>query len=124
VARRAYGLIMLLLLALTAIAGCAAPGGRAGVRLGEPITHVQADLGPPDVISDRSGDLQRFYTPHSRPPAEWPWSAPRTFYYFGRDLQVTFGRGRVVSVRRIDARLRPVVDDVLSRRRPPEQAVR
>ena len=84
--------------------GCATV--ESGVRHGTPITHVQADYGEPDVISDQSGDLERFYVPAQRPKEEWPWHAPRTFYYLDRDLAVTFVRGKAVRATKIDAETR------------------
>ena len=80
----------------------------SGVRHGTPITHVQADYGMPDVISDRSGDLERFYVPAHRPESEWPWDAPRT-YYLDRNLPITFVRGRAVRATAIDAEARELM---------------
>jgi hypothetical protein len=85
------------------LAGCAPSGG--GIR-GTPITQVQLEYGTPDVISDVSGDEGRYYVPTNRPEEEWPWGAPRTFYYLDRHLAVTFVRGRVEHVRPIDPGLR------------------
>lgn len=101
--RRLLNLLMALLLS-TLMAGCAAraPYGGEGVARGDGITDVQLRLGLPDVVSDISGDQARFYTPHNRPAAEWPWSAPRTFYYISRDFRVTFVRGKVTSCGRIE----------------------
>ena len=80
--------------------------GPIGIRRGTGITVVQADLGLPDVISDESGDFTRLYTPQNRPASEWPSSAPRTFYYLGRDLQITFVNGKATKASRIDPGLR------------------
>jgi hypothetical protein len=118
VGNRKYGIAVFLSLVYATV-GCAA--SRDGVRVGEPMTHVQADLGRPDVISDSSGDEVIFYTPYNRPPDEWPWSAPRTFYYLGRDLEVTFERGRVTSVQGISASRRKMLEDLVARHPPPQQ---
>ncbi|MEX0654003.1 MAG: hypothetical protein WD534_16660 [Phycisphaeraceae bacterium] len=75
--------------------------GDSGIRYGEQITVVQHAFGLPDVISDRSGDLERLYTPQNRPPQQWPASAPRSFYYLDRDLAVTFVHGKARSASRI-----------------------
>jgi len=80
------------------VAGCTLGHG---VPAREPITHVQADWGRPDVISDESGDLARFYAPTSRPADEWPPEVPRTFWYLDRSVAVTFVRGRAVAARAI-----------------------
>jgi hypothetical protein len=98
--RLPYVLAALSLLA-SAGTGCARRCGE-GVTHGDGITVVQLRLGMPDVISDAAGDMERFYTPHDRPPEEWPGSAPRTFYYLDRDLRVTFLRGKVTACGRID----------------------
>jgi len=93
-----------MLLATAVLCGCSL--GESGIRRGTPITHVQLDRGRPDVISDSSGDLTRFYVPTNRPEAEWPWDAPRTFYYLDRNLAVTFERGKAVRAETIDAEMR------------------
>jgi hypothetical protein len=93
-------------LALALLGGCSQAEIGGGVRRGTPITHVQLDYGEPDVISDRSGDLERFYVPTHRPSAEWPWDAPRTFYYLDRNLSVTFARGKAVRTTAISPRTR------------------
>jgi hypothetical protein len=85
------------------------------------ITEVQFRLGTPDVISDRSGDQERFYSPYCRPVAEWPADAPRAFYYLSRDLMITFVGGREVSRVEIPSELRSgVLQRVgeVGRRRP------
>ena len=96
--------VLILLCTCAAAGGCAA--GDGPVRRGTPITQVQLDYGEPDAISDRSGDLARFYVPADRPAEEWPWEAPRTFYYLDRDLAVTFRGGRVVRAGPIPAAVR------------------
>jgi hypothetical protein len=100
-------LCIILLCAVIAVSGCAK--SEHGIRLESPITHVQADLGLPDVISDRWGGQARYYAPTSRPAHEWPPDAPRTFYYLDRGLAVTFLRGKAVRAERIDPRLRDQV---------------
>src|SRR5687768_14996621 len=103
-----------LLVISTLLGGCS-PGER-GIRRGTPITHVQSDFGEPDVISDSSGDLTRFYVPTNRPREEWPWEAPRTFYYLDRNLAVTFERGKAVRAEAIDAETRERMLEPLVRR--------
>jgi len=91
---------MSLLIVPLLLAGCGTPEKHTdGPANGTPITHVQLDLGMPDAISDRSGDRGRFYTPTNRPAAEWPWEAPRSFYYLDRRLVVTFVKGKSVDSR-------------------------
>lgn len=90
-----------------------------GIVKGTPITHVQADLGLPDVIGDRSGDRGRFYTPYNRPTYEWPADAPRTFYYLDRDLQITFVNGRAVAASGIDKEEWATVQRVLDKQPHP-----
>ena len=96
------------------LSGCSL--GESGIRRGTPITHVQLDFGEPDVISDRSGDLTRFYVPAKRPREEWPWDAPRTFYYLDRNLAVTFECGKAIRAEAIDARTREQTLEPLVRR--------
>ena len=86
------------------------------MRDGTPITQVQAEYALPDVISDESGDLQRFYVPSRRPPWEWPAEAARTFYYLDRDLAVKFVRGKAVSATSIGKELRESTLEPLVRR--------
>lgn len=76
----------------TTFAGCAAGDGAVWKDMS--VSRVRAELGPPDVIGERSGDQERFYVPHNPPEHEWPADAVRTFYYTDRDLAVTFERGR------------------------------
>lgn len=95
------------------LAGCS----NESIRRGTPITHVQFDYGLPDVISDRSGDLERFYVPSKRPEEEWPADAPRTFYYVQRNLTVTFVSGKVVKTSSIDPQRREEVILPLIQRR-------
>ena len=99
------GTVILVSCTAALLVGCSGGGGN-GIRRGTPITHVQLDYGLPDVISDRSGDLKRFYVPTDRPEYEWPADAPRTFYYLDRDLAVTFVSGKAVRSEAIDAGLR------------------
>ena len=81
--------------------------GLVGCTTSRPsITVVQFQLGTPDAISDRSGDLERYYSPYSRPIEEWPANAPRTFYYLKEDLMITFVGGREVSRSRIPTETR------------------
>jgi hypothetical protein len=106
------------------LAGCAPSGG--GIGRGTPITQVQLEYGTPDVFSDVSGDEGRDYVPTNRPEEEWPWSAPRTFYYLDRDFAVTFVRGRVEHARPIDPGLREhvLVPLVQRNRAAPSDALR
>jgi len=105
----------LLILPLTLLSACTHNGGDA-IQRGTPITHVQFDIGLPDVISDQFGDLARFYTPTSRPAEEWPAEAPRTFYYLPRNLAVTFVRGAVVRTEAIDPETREYILSQVLRR--------
>lgn len=89
-----------LLLVALLLSGCSL--GASGVRRGTSITTVQFDFGQPDAISDCSGDLARFYVPTDRPEDEWPWDAPRAFYYLDRNLAVIFVRGKAVRADPID----------------------
>lgn len=88
-------------------------GGRnlddGSLRRGTRITDVQAEYGLPDVIVDVSGDERRFYVPTRRPEHEWPADAPRTFYYLGRNVAVTFVSGKAVRAEPIDRELRDAV---------------
>jgi hypothetical protein len=96
------------------LGGCSLDG--SGLRWGTPITSLQADYGEPNVISDSSGDLTRFYVPTNRPREEWPWDAPRTFYYLDRNFAVTFVRGKAVRAGAIDAATREQTLEPLVRR--------
>jgi hypothetical protein len=103
-----------MLLVSTLVSGCSL--GESGIRRGTPITHVQLDLGEPDVISDSSGDQTRFYVPMNRPKEEWPWDAPRTFYYLDRNLAVTFECGKAVGAETINAETRRLTLEPLVQR--------
>ena len=107
---RPAGSVLLIVVAVVLVVGgggCAL--GESGIRRGAAIAQVQGELGPPDVISDRSGDLARYYVPARRPPEEWPSDAPRTLYYLERDLALTFVRGRAVRAEAIPDETREVV---------------
>ena len=93
-------------LILVVVAGCSL--GNTGIRRGTPITHIQANFGEPDVVSDSSGDLTRFYVPTNRPMEEWPSDAPRTFYYLERNLSVSFERRKAARAEAIDPATRRV----------------
>jgi len=96
-----------ILAGVVAVLGCSSES--AGIRRGTPITHVQLEYGVPDVISDESGDVERYYVPTKRPEHEWPADAPRTFYYLDRDMSVTFVSGKAVSSRPIRPEVREQV---------------
>ena len=103
-----------LLIILVLLGGCTLGG--SGVRRGTPVTQVQARYGAPDVISEGSGDLTRFSVPTNRSKEEWPWDAPRTFYYLDRGLAVTFTRGKAVRAEGIDHATRERTLEPLIRR--------
>lgn len=88
------GILLLLLLGGCAMSEKASPSSPMGAS----ITQVQTWYGLPDVISDRSGDLERYYSPTNRPAHEWPAEATRTFYYLDRGVVITFVHGQAVEV--------------------------
>jgi hypothetical protein len=98
---------LVMLVCCASVWGCAE---HSSVPRGKPIAHVQSECGMPDVISDASGDLVRFYTPERRPKEEWPAEAPRTFYYMERNLAVTFVLGKAVSSGPINDERREVLN--------------
>lgn len=99
--------LLLVIAAMLLMFGCSL--GDSGIGYRTPITHIQLDFGLPDVISDSSGDLARFYVPSDRPESEWPANAPRTFYYIERNLQVVFINGKAVKAHDIESDLRESV---------------
>ena len=58
-------------------------------------------LGAPDVISESSGDLTRFYRPDEPPVYKWPYYK-KNYYYLDRNIQVVTKKGRVVKSSSID----------------------
>jgi hypothetical protein len=103
----------LIVAALLLLTGCTL--GDTAIRRGTPITHIQADFGHPDAISDRSGSDDVTYLPHNRPAYEWPADSPRTFYYLDRDLQVTFIHGKATDASAIAPWGRDRILDLLER---------
>ncbi len=106
--------VISMLLVSAVLSGCSIR--ESGIRQWTSITDVQLELGEPDVISDSSGDLTRFYVPTNRPKEQWPRDAPRTFYYLDRNLAVTFERGEAVRAEAIDPETRRVTLEPLTRR--------
>lgn len=95
--------VLLLILTLLLIAGCTHRPNDIGRGISN--THVQTELGLPDVISDFSGDKIRYYSPHNRPAYDWPVGSPRTYYYIARDLKIRFVHGQAVEIADIDDRI-------------------
>jgi hypothetical protein len=90
--------------------GCASrTASTSAIPSGTEITVVQCRFGIPDVISDDSGDLQRFYLSSDRPQEEWPAAAPRTFYYLNENRAITFVQGKSVRCEPIDSDLKKKV---------------
>ncbi|HYE19128.1 MAG TPA: hypothetical protein VEA69_11825 [Tepidisphaeraceae bacterium] len=102
-------IVLRLAFAGVCVGGCVANNQDRAIRPGTPITHVQFDFGVPDVISDESGSEGRFYSPYDRPPFEWPADAPRTFFYFDRNVQVVFVNGKSTTSSPIDAELKTFI---------------
>lgn len=114
---RSIKLSSLLVLAVI-IPGCTTLSAqRNTIPRGTQITEVQLEFGLPDVISDESGDLARFYTPGDRPKYEWPAEAPRTFYYIDRNLEVVFVRGARVRTGDISAERMQTLTRMLERKK-------
>lgn len=103
-------LVILLLSSLPACASTSPPHIEpTGFAIGRGITQVQTEHGLPDVISDRSGDQERFYPATDRPEYEWPADAPRTFYYLRQNVQATFVLGRLTQSGAIDVEILSVL---------------
>lgn len=54
--------------------------------------------GVPDVISERSGDLQRFYKGDQSPAYKWPKSAITEYYYLNMNKVIIIQSNKVASI--------------------------
>jgi hypothetical protein len=105
--------LLTLLCIAVSLSGCSL--GESGVQSGTPITRIIEQYGEPDVISERSGDLIRYYTPEQPVEYAWPAEAPKTLYYLDRDIAIKFVLGSAKKVEKITPDERKRLVDLLKR---------
>jgi len=69
--------------------------------------------GIPDVVSEESGDLQRWYPGGATVEYKWPWSALKKFYYLETETIIDIQYGKVKSIRTMSEEDKAMVLDTL-----------
>ncbi|MHC4882973.1 MAG: hypothetical protein ACYTFX_09385 [Planctomycetota bacterium] len=69
--------------------------------------------GVPDVISERSGDLERRYVGGLVPDYKWPKSELKKLYYPTMETVVTIQHGRAIAIDAITLQEKEMVQDTI-----------